>query len=480
MAGILSDASLARLSTFLSAQMGLHFPQQRWGDLERGLAHAAREMGFPDAESCARSITDASLTQGQIETLARHLTVQETYFFREPATLQAVQTVILPELVRQRRGTEQRLRFWSAGCSSGEEAYTLAILLYRLLPDLKEWHLTILGTDISPNALHKARTGVYGNWSFRGTPAWMKELFFRPAGPGRYEISPQIRQMVTFSYLNLAKDDYPSLLNNTNAMDLILCRNVLMYFDQELGRQVALKLHKSLVEGGWLLVSPAEVSPFTFAPFESVSFPDATAYRKRPLHPPPIPDDAVLPARSPSVPPLRAEVPAPAGAATAAQEDPLAGAAALYRAGRYGEAAQALQVLLEGGETVAEAYSLLVRSLANGGELDRALYWCERAIAVHKLTAEFHYLRAVILQEKDDAKEARLSLQRALYLDPHLVLAHFALGNLSLSEGKGKAAKHFTNALNLLKGMPPDAILPESEGMTAGRLKEVIHSLMQR
>ncbi|UFS69416.1 chemotaxis protein CheR [Geomonas sp. RF6] len=478
MATTLSDATLTRVSDFLGAQMGLHFPKQRWGDLERGLVEAAREMGFPDVAACAGRLVNQTLTQRQIEILASHLTVPETYFFREPASLQVVESVILPELVHERRGRDQRLRLWSAGCSSGEEAYTLAIMLYRMLPDLKEWHITILGTDISPRALHKARGGIYSNWSFRGTPNWLKDLFFRPAGAGRYELSQQIRQMVSFSYLNLARDDYPSLVTNTNAMDLILCRNVLMYFTQQLAQEVAERLHKSLMDGGWLLVSPAEVSPQTFSSFQGVNFPDATVYRKS--------ADSV-PARSVEAPASIA-TPFPAGNGGAeggslplhAAEDSLAAAGDAFRAGRYGEAAAALQELLQDGRRDAHGYSLIVRSFANQGALDQALHWCERAITVHKLTAEFHYLRAVILQEKDEMQEARLSLQRALYLDPNLVLAHFALGKIAMGEGKGKAAKHFHNALALLKGMAPDDTLPESEGMTAARLKEVIHSLLGR
>ncbi|MDE2258962.1 MAG: protein-glutamate O-methyltransferase CheR, partial [Betaproteobacteria bacterium] len=226
----LSDALLSQLSDFLESHIGLHFPKERWRDLERGIAAASRESGHLQTETFVDWLLSAPLTRTQIEGLASHLTVGETYFFREKRSLEIFEEQILPELVRARGETERHLRIWSAGCCTGEEPYSIAMLLDRLIPDLKKWNVTILATDINPQFLRKAVLGVYGEWSFRNMPSWLKEQYFKRRENGRFEIQPRIRKMVTFSYLNLAEDAYPSLVNNTNAMDVIFCRNVLMYF----------------------------------------------------------------------------------------------------------------------------------------------------------------------------------------------------------------------------------------------------------
>ena len=155
-------------------------------------------------------------------------------------------------------------------------------------------------------------------------------------------------------------------------------------------------------------------------------------------------------------------------------------AAALYQQGRY---AQAADTLLSSW-TARDApnppmFSLLARALANQGKLADALAWCDRWVAADKLDASGHYLRAVILQELGDNDQARGSFQRAIYLHPDFVLAHFALGNLARGHGKNaEAGKHFANASHLLRSCQPGDLLPESDGLTTGRLSEIIASIV--
>ena len=125
----------------------------------------------------------------------------------------------------------------------------------RLLPDLDDWRITLLATDINPRFLDRAAIGIYGEWSFRATPLIMREQYFTRTAEGRFKIDPRIRKQVTFAYLNLAEDVYPSLLNNTNAMDIIFCRNVLMYFSPKNAEKVICNFHRCLVEGGCLIIS---------------------------------------------------------------------------------------------------------------------------------------------------------------------------------------------------------------------------------
>jgi chemotaxis protein methyltransferase CheR len=525
-----STAYLSRLSEFVAAHMGLHFPPARWADLHRGVSSAAPEFGFDDVESCIRWLVSSPLTEHQVEILASHLTIGETYFFREKKSLEAIETHILPELIRSRRrerGGGRQLRIWSAGCCTGEEPYSLAIMLSKMLPDRRDWRITILATDINPRFLRKAAAGVYGAWSFRETPPQIKESYFRPVGEGRFEVVPQIKDMVSFSRLNLVEDAYPSLSNNTNDLDVILCRNVLMYLVEDQRRKVLHQFHRGLTEGGWLVVSPSETPLASFSEFTAVNFPDAILYRKvsgeasasrtaaettlslptKYAKPPePAVERAVEQRVVPPMEQSNAAAPTrrrdPGRAATPETESVVANRAgevyreaygralALFEQGRYSEAAAALAALLsdaaasrgaEARAPEAKAMALLAHAYANGGHLAEALMWCEKAIAADKLRASSHYLRATILQEQGQLNEAITSLRRAIYLDPDFVMAHFALGNLARRQGKMKEAeKHFANALHLARGYDQVAVLPAAEGITAGRLSGIIEDMSRR
>ena len=432
---------LAAVSQSIEAQLGLHYPPERWADLERGLCGAAAELGFESVEKCARELVLAKLSRAQVDALAGHLTTGETYFFRDPAVFEALASQVLPALVQEKRGRAKRLRIWSAGCCTGEEPYSLAIALRQAIPDLKDWQLTILATDLNPRFLHKAAAGIYGQWSFRGVPEATRDAWFRRTPEGRFEILPAIRKMVTFACLNLVEDVFPALSNNTNAMDLIFCRNVLMYFSQEQLRKAVANLHRSLVQGGRLVVSATEASREVFGEFAPEGIPGVALYRKEAPAPPPATPPLPplpLPARLPEPLPLPAVKPR---ALPAARPDHAADA----------------------------------RRLANEGGLSEALAACDRALAEDRLVAAHHYLRGVILQEQHALDEAVAALKRALYLDPDFTIAHFALGHLMQRLSRSsEAARCFANARALLRTCPPEAVLPESDGITAGRLLAIL------
>lgn len=462
----------ARVSEVVAARMGLHFPAERITDLQRGLAGASREFGFNDLAHCAEWLVSTSLNRAQLQVLATHLTIGETYFFRERKTLDVLTRYVLPPLIAARRGGQQRLRLWSAACCTGEEAYSLAILLHQVLPDLADWHVTILATDINAAFLNKAVVGSYGEWSFRDAPARFKEQYFTRTGDRRYTIRPEIQRLVTFEHLNLVDDAYPSLATATNAMDIIFCRNVLMYFSPSQASKVIGQLHHALVEGGWLGVSPSESSTALFPQFVTRNFPGVILFQK-----------ADTAARTRAVPPPAAWTPEPRSTVPPEPTPPaevptLTRAADLYQQGRYEEVTDLLLPSLGGHTPLPEVCSLLARTLANLGRLADALGWCDRWIATDKVNAAGHYLRGVILLEQGGHDAARLSLQRALYLDPTLVVAHFSLANLARRRGQHvEADKQFANTRHLLGRLHPDVRLPESDGLTAARLTETITAL---
>ena len=307
-----------------------------------------------------------------------------------------------------------------------------------MIEDHASWNITILATDINRRLLEKAERGVYGVWSFRGCPAGLRRRFFRTLGDGREEVLPEIRRMVHFSFHNLAVDELP------RAMDIIVCKNVLMYLSAEARSRALGGFRDSLVNGGFLLVSPTEASmprEVGFVPAESASAVAFTAGIT-----PPLPEENV---------PVMAEawMPEPEPHARASR--------APTRTVR--SPGQTPEDLLQGA-----------RSLADRGRLAQALTACRAAIAADRSGAASHYLEGTILEEMGRTAEALSSLRRALYLDPEYVMAHFSLGLLALKRGnKALSERYFRNAVRLLEGRPDGEPIPWSDGLTAQGLREL-------
>jgi chemotaxis protein methyltransferase CheR len=182
------------------------------------------------------------------------LTTNETYFFRESFQLKAFTDEIIPEVsaLKSTRG-DRTLRIWSAGCSTGEEPYTIAMLLLER-PELAGWKIEIIGTDISQRVLHQARKGVYGNSSFRVTEPAYKSRYFHEQDGG-HRVVDRIRELVTFSRLNLYDQSRFLFLGK---MDIIFCRNVIIYFDQLAKKRVIEHFYNTLNPGGFLLLGHSE------------------------------------------------------------------------------------------------------------------------------------------------------------------------------------------------------------------------------
>jgi chemotaxis protein methyltransferase CheR len=452
-------ALMGEVSGLIAERMGLHFPEERWPDLARGIMSAGEELGFSCPDACLSWLRTRELTARQIETLASHLTVGETYFLRDPASFDVLEREILPPLIAQRTESGGTLRLWSAGCCTGEEAYSLAITCARALPKLREWKVSILATDINPRALAKAGAGVYSEWSFRGSPDWLRERFFSPAPDKKLALNSTIRNMVQFGYLNLAEDVYPSLHNYTNAMDVIFCRNVLMYFTPAHQRRVAAALHRCLVDGGCLFVNPAEASSSLFPMFFPENIGGVVLYRKTsgaprvepwpaPVAPSPFVPVAVSEFVVPPVPPV------PTAPAVPAQP-----------------------VAPVPGVSCVDALTN-ARACANRGRLEESLALCQAAIEVERTNPDAHFLHATICHELNRFDEAIAALGRVLYLDQDFILAHHALGGLYERLGKTKESRrHLSVALELLSARGRDEIVPGSDGMTCGRLLESVRAM---
>jgi chemotaxis protein methyltransferase CheR len=269
-----AEALVAVAAEVVGAEVGA----ARAGDLERAVAAATAAAGEPlDAAGLARWLRAAPPDDPLRRAFVEALTVCETHFFRLRRQFDAIGERVLPGLLLARQET-RRLRVWSAGCSTGEEAWSLAILLEQVVPT--GWDATVLATDVDESALEQARRGVYGTRSFRETPAWVRSKWFSETADG-WEVGARLRPRVRFACSNLVSDPLPPAdLGGPGGVDLVVCRNVLMYFTAEARARTAARLSGCLAPGGWLAVAPAELSPSTFPDLTVRHFPDAILYQR--------------------------------------------------------------------------------------------------------------------------------------------------------------------------------------------------------
>jgi chemotaxis protein methyltransferase CheR len=354
-----------------------------------------------------------------------------------------------------------------------------------LLPDVDEWAITILGTDINTESLQRARKAVFGEWAFREERAkeW-RQRYFRSlkAGSGnRYELIPQVQRMVSFGRLNLSDGDYPSYNTNTSFMDLILCRNVTIYFSEPVTRRVIERFYDCLVDGGWLVVGHSEPSLHIYRCFQACNFPDTILYQRTG-------QPTVLPAdwkpASPSaqgmlpVDALPAAQAAPCAVSMPPSEkeiDPFELAQNLLEYGHSEEARDVLLELLRSRPGHAPACALLGQAYANLGQWQEAERWCRQAVRQDNLLLDAYYTLALVMQHQGQLDQAIDAMKKVVYLDRNYVLGYFGLADLYHSNGQLlQACKSLDNARRLLERCADDQIIPGSGGIVAGRLRETV------
>lgn len=481
---------MLRFSKLLLDRYGLHFSSNRRTELEYGIRHAFASSACASLDEFYNLLVSAQSGSVEMDLLVNAVTVSETHFFRDAAQFNALATTILPGIVK-RKTSLRTLRIWSAGCASGEEPYSIAMLLRDVIPDIENWSITILATDINTTLLERARVASYGQWAFREDRALSMRLrYFRPVD-NRFELSPHIRRMVTFSQLNLMEDHYPSFETNTMMMDLVICRNVTIYFPQEVTRQVVGRFHSSLVDGGWLIVGHSEPSLEIYNQFQPRNFPDTVVYQRddnaKPKTGPfvftPVPA-AIPPGRSateatPTRPVLIPRItPQPLSAPSKKEEsalDALAHVRELLEFGHDQDALSILDKLVETEPNNPQVYALLGQVYANRGVWLVAEKNCRRAIEIDKLALEAYYTLGLVLQHQARLSEAIDTMKKVVYLDRNHVLGHYHLAGLYREQGLlPNAQKSLENALNLLRNAPADEMIAGSGGVTVSRLRDAI------
>lgn len=272
----MTDHQFKVMSKIIYDRSGIHFPENKKYIIESRLSHRITELEMESFDQYISYLTMGPYQMDEFQEMFNRITINETSFFRNEAQLDVFERVILPELLDARSGNK-RLRIWSAACSTGEEPFTLAMLLHRSLGvRLSDWRIEILGTDISEKALNVAQSGVYTSYAIRSTPKLMLDRYFTHNGH-QYTLSDEIRSMVSFEKHNL-KDNMAAKRHGT--WDVIFCRNVLIYFDDPMKKSVIDMFDKQLTPDGALLIGHSERIKTLTDRFAQLDIPQGFCYQK--------------------------------------------------------------------------------------------------------------------------------------------------------------------------------------------------------
>ncbi|MFP5517490.1 MAG: CheR family methyltransferase [Alphaproteobacteria bacterium] len=382
--------------------------------------------------------------------LINELAVGETFFFRYIEQFDALRAVAIPECIRRNQAT-RLLRIWSAGCSIGPEAYTMEILLRQHFADqLEGWQVHIVGTDINGAFLEQARRGTYGDWAMRGlSPETMEACFDRQ--DRLWSVKPKFRQWTSFMPFNLVEGSIPSYPHGIGHFDIILCRNVMIYFDEATRHRLLGNLHNALADGGWLVVGHAEAGPQMNELFIPVSVPGATLYRKQGLAAAPAP--AVMPSPPPVAP---APMPAAKPRRTAAAKP----------------AASAPPNVASKAATPPAAPTPPDR--VETDEPSSLLEACLARVEANRMDPAAHYQLGLV-EEELGVGDPVAAFKRALYLDPRFVLADYHLALAYWRRGRlVPAQRHFRNAREALERLADDGAVTEGGGLTVQELRGML------
>lgn len=470
----------ARLKRKIIETTGLQYYDDKDAALGECVAHRQRSLKCTIADYFRRVLY--SNDPDEFAALIDEITIGETYFFRYPEQFEALRHVLLPDCIL-RRQRDRRLRIWSAGCASGTEPYSLSILLRDFAHQLQGWQVSVLATDINRRALAQARAGVFTNWDLRTVADDLKHRCFLPSGKN-WLIRPEYQKDVEFSRQNLATDLEHFSRANSGFFDIILCRNVMIYFEPELMRRVVFGLRECLAAGGWLLVGHAEPY-FEIANLLSPAVAAGiTAYRKD--------GGAGLPSA------WRGDWLAGRRATTGSDEtaapflSTLASIAAAAEAGFPAPAHPWLESepvnppAAPVGEWPAQTEKVErapvvaadldeVRRHVDAGAWQLALKASNRAVERHPLEAGAYYLHALISEHIGTENTAEKTLGRAIYLDRNFALAHYHLGRCQAHRGAhAAAARSFANALRAIETSDDAAPLPMGDGLSVAELRTIV------
>lgn len=278
----LKDPTYLKIRDLIYQVSGIYQPDEK---LYLLASRCTRRMTAVKAKSPSEYLEFLTIRgnrDAELRALLNEITIGETYMFRSPAQLEAMRHIILPQIIQSKSAMGfKRLRLWSAGCSTGEEPYTLAMfLLEESAKLLSGWTFDILASDLNDNSLAVAKAGIYGEYALRSTTDALRRKYFKPHDEKRLQVNDLLKSIVRFDRVNLSDDSKMTFLKG---MDIIFCCNVLIYFDLNSKRRVTQHFFSNLLPGGYLFLGHAESLYQVDDRFRLVHFPGAIGYLKPPI-----------------------------------------------------------------------------------------------------------------------------------------------------------------------------------------------------
>jgi chemotaxis protein methyltransferase CheR len=275
----LSPRDFERIRALVGDRLGIRIETQEFERFGSEIITQMRQFACLTSTDYCQLLTARPTHSPYWQPLIAAITNTESFFFRDQGQFGLLRTHILPELI-QRRSPQKQLNIWSVGCSTGEEAYSLAILLTELIPDLEQWEINIWGTDINWDALKIAQQGKYYGWSFRGLDCEYQQQYFDQLETAQFCVKPQLRQLVQFQHVNLLEEGIPTKFAPA---DLILCRHVCIHLKAQAIAKLLNKFHQTLPPDGYLMTGHAELYGQNLSHFQTLVFPTSRIYQPKQL-----------------------------------------------------------------------------------------------------------------------------------------------------------------------------------------------------
>ncbi len=506
--GVISPKELKdKFKHFVADRCGLYFKDHDLKSLEDAIIERAKAGKFNSIPEYYAYITTSEDRENEFRELLNLLTINHTYFFRNESHFKALKENILPEIAERKRkeivfarkfgsGNDKRpsLRIWSAGCSTGEEPYTIAMVVRDVIEDFDKWDIEIYATDASTYVLDRARKAFYTENSMKLLSQEHKDKYFSEIGEKRgrkqYALGDTIKRMVHFDYLNLIRDNFPQ------KFDIIFCRNVVIYFELETIIKVMNRFHSSLTDNGSLFIGYSETLQFISDKFRMQDWENAIFYRKAKKIQAPRIEVSAASAEAPEKIEVEKIIEEMAKAELLAEEKAAAERKAapskkirgllveITKALHLKQYDRALSLVREAeliDKNAIKPHYLAAEIHANQGRFNEAKEQLKITLGLNSLFVPAHYLFGFIYMEEEDPEQAKASLKKALYLDRNFALAYYNLANIYKKEGNREdATRAYRNTLKVLSRCSPDDIIPYSGGLNVAILLGVCKNSIER
>jgi len=431
---------------FIRENSGIFIDEPKRDQLRRALLARTTFMNLSGYTEYYKFLKYNPRGEEEFKELLNLITVSETYFFRDAKHFVTLRKYVLPNIIKKKQAQGNNwIRIWSAGCSTGEEPYSIAITLLENLQPFQMWNVEIFASDVSTKALKSAEEAVYTKWSLRSTDRSYIEKYFIQKDK-KFFLKNEIKKMVNFEYFNLIKEPFP-LSKMGDYWDIIFCKNVTIYFKPESTKRVINNFYKSLQKEGYLFIGASESLYHISNAFKLIEVDTNFIYQK-PLEditqeqikgPKTIIEKITLPTKlykkPQKVDELKKEVEEIKEKAKLPSTDEkikelYKNAQYYFEADMFEKALFELMKIIEVTDEHAETYLMLADIYANKEQFDDAERECRRALELNSLLSPAHFLLGIILNKKGKKEEAINEFKKSIYLDQNLPLAHFNLANI--------------------------------------------------